>query len=129
MCDPSILAELYRNCVDNAHYKRGHETGSEWSTHIADMESVENLEHMRNEIGSQWPDYFYSTEGDERSPAYRLLSLTHPGYTKADFAAREALRQQILLFVDRERDLERPMFVLGFADGALDVWNKIKEEF
>jgi len=108
--------------------RRGYESGFEWSAHCATTQEIKTLERMRQSVGVRWRDHFNPREGHGESVADRLVNAIQPRSSKGATAGLQEIREAVLQFVDNDFDLDQPAFVLGFTDGALALWDEIKDE-
>lgn len=87
---------------------RGIEAGREWATEDADFEQLSRLESVR----SDWQKFPSACEG-----VHDFHKAISPDQDFDEFVEN--------LFGD-DRGYEFPTYLEGFADGAIEVWDRVK---
>ena len=112
--------------MQEGRYKDGFEAGQEWAKQTAEVNELERLDLYRRSARSNEWDYFFDTEENSAySGGYTLHLIIHPeqeGRAESD-AFWERVAGPDYNVLSRDGD-----YVLGFAEGALAVWNEVKDQ-
>lgn len=113
--------------ADDASFKEGEKIGRRWAENRATAEQLMRLERFREKQGYDWDSLFQENDGTsfwnpEEILAFRIL-----------FDSEEPDSQSAKEFWERALDeragkVENPLFVKGFAEGALDLWREVKDK-
>jgi len=118
-----LKASRARN--DDGAMKRGRQAGESWARHRAEYEELERLDVWTSSTDG-WVDELTPDEFGGSSP-YHFLVKTIRGEDCSDPEVHEfwnsATGQE-----PRSGDLDRPSFFEGFVDGALAVWEQVKDQ-
>jgi len=113
-----------------AEYRLGHDLGEKWAKRSAEASELQALEEFRDELEDQpqydWDEFFEWDEPKVWGPDEDLFFAMHPEADKdrraaEDFwecSAGDALRQS----------LYRGVFLKGFAEGAIAVWDSVQDK-
>ncbi|MCY2986459.1 MAG: hypothetical protein NTY19_01100 [Planctomycetota bacterium] len=113
-----------------AEYQLGHAIGKRWAEQSAATSELQRLEELRDEYEAQpqydWDEFFEWDEPRVWGPDEDLFFAMHPEAGKdrraaEDFwecAAGDALQQS----------LYRGVFLKGFAEGAIAVWESVQDK-
>lgn len=121
-----------RHAPDDVNFLRGIEAGHTWGRRAqpAELENVQRLfEGISQDPAFTWDGYFY--EGGTAAPlgVAEQLALEIVGVSAEDVDVREevtAFWNEALGSYEGNADLKNPAFLQGFADGALEIWDKVK---
>ena len=110
--------------LDSVRYQRAFTDGRHWARQHADLLGFQQLAELRASHGdAEWENLFVEREHATLAPCeilgMHLLGLTDvEPYGSCRGEARE-------IWEDRETD---PNSLRGFADGALAIWEEVREE-
>lgn len=115
---------------ETTDYQDGYRLGKKWAEESAEASELQRLEDLRDELESQpqhdWDDYFDLSEPRVYGPDEGLYFALHPEVGK-DRRAAEDFWQSIAGDSVRE-SANAGAFLMGFTEGALDVWSSVKDE-
>lgn len=132
MKEQSVIERLRasKQKAESAEYQLGHDLGKRWAEQSAEASELQNLEEFRDELEAQpqydWDEFFEWDEPKVWGPDEDLFFAMHPEADKdrraaEDFwerAAGDALQQS----------LYRGVFLKGFAEGAIAVWESVQDK-
>jgi hypothetical protein len=112
-------------------FKDGFEWGKEWAKNEATAKQLERLERMYNRLSTEpihdW-QRFFRFDADRPYATYELFyfELAPDDKSRTQAAAREFWEHAA--GDDGDRDIQEGEWVRGFAEGALDIWNHVKNK-
>ena len=102
---------------------RGREAGISWAKNVAEPTHLERLDEIVNSAGE---DYFAEDPDQDYSPAerfyYEVIEPNHEGRRRA------ALDWWSRTFDGIGEDGPLPADVEGFAEGAMEIWEQVRDE-
>ncbi len=116
----------------SALFQKGSQTGATWAKNKASLTELRLLNRLRSNEGKDWDAWF--VEWDHFHLAAEILRL--PSHrrevSETEFEAEESRVAQFWkdeVAIDTEADeLASADFLQGFAEGALDVFEKVRGE-
>jgi len=122
-----VIARLRASKNDRSDeaYQAGHSLGESWAKQDADVLELRRLEKLWRDT-EDWPGFFEVDSGS----AYGADEFLAFQITGADRDRDAASGFWEVAFGDGERhedELSEPTWLRGFADGALSVWNTVKD--
>lgn len=102
---------------DDQLYTNGVKSGRIWATRYAELVELEKLNEIWNG-GDDWQEDKHS-----RSSASRILEAMNPNKYEADVPLQCEFWSQ-----HGESDYPKYEYVRGFCDGALEVYNSVKDK-
>jgi hypothetical protein len=110
---------------ESESYKSGEADGRAWAESTADAKELLFLERFQATCGGRWADVLRSAgEGRGRHSLPDLLFLEmHPGEDESGSAEFWGS-----VLEGREGLLDDPVYLTGFADGALSLWDEVKNK-
>jgi hypothetical protein len=107
---------------ENEQYQEGHAAGQVWAKEEAEAEELIRLRDWKNQCGNDWDDSFRDDDQSAYGACERLVFHIWP----EDDGDRGAVSD---FWVQRGyEDYRRGDFVRGFADGALVIWNEVRDK-
>jgi hypothetical protein len=113
---------------ESREYKTGLEVGREWAKNRADADELERLAFVRSRLNDRdWHRSLQKGMGHKLMPGERL-ALTIIGNEVGKPTQHELIKKWEEIVEDHigDRCLQAD-FVRGVADGALEVWNAVKD--
>jgi hypothetical protein len=110
---------------ETQEYQTGWDAGKEWTEKYAEVSQLKRLEAWRDD-GSQDECRYEVSRGNAFDAAEHLAFALCPG-EKSCSEAREFWDCAVGDDVPHD-DIAQPEFLRGFVEGALDVWNKVKDQ-
>jgi hypothetical protein len=108
---------------DSEQYQQGHEAGQEWAKEQAEVDELLLLEKWEQSCPpTEWQDCFIAGDRSAYSVAENFVFRIWPDDDGDRGAAQNFWEQQ-----GRE-DNPDGEFVRGFAEGALGIWNQVKDK-
>jgi hypothetical protein len=113
---------------EDEHYKEGFEAGREWAGDTAEAEDLQRLERWASETRQRYPGWdrlFTIGDGTDTPVSYLVVKAAWSeedidGYSYENFW-EQALGDNTLAKDD-------PSFVKGFVEGALALWDEVKDQ-
>ena len=132
MKQQSVIERLRasKKSSEAAEYQLGHDLGKRWAEQSAATSELQRLDELRDEYEAQpqndWDEFFEWDEPKVWGPDEYLFFAMHPEAGKdrqaaEDFwecAAGDALQQSLC----------RGVFLKGFAEGAIAVWESVQDK-
>jgi hypothetical protein len=109
-----------QRCQDEA-YREGEECGRSWAEDTAEADQLERLERLKAD-SQDWDRIFEK----DNSPAEGLATVFDPDCGKGRWTYEDDWKN--ILGDDGTSRIDQPAFVRGFAEGALSVWNEVKNK-
>jgi hypothetical protein len=112
---------------DEEDAEEGQEAGTRWVDDSADVRDLKALERFQRQMGHDWDVFFM--EGDSRAAygvAERFVFEIQPSNEKDRAAVVDFWNEA--LGEDDAHKADNPSFVKGFAEGALERWDEVKEK-
>jgi hypothetical protein len=110
---------------DEEEVADGKQAGREWAEQDARPKELRRLEGLYSRCtGREWEDFFDAPGSTAYSTAERLLFTLHP---ENDGDRQEAGSFWEGALGDDKARAEEDAFLQGFAEGALEVWNEVKD--
>jgi hypothetical protein len=106
--------------LESKQYREGHAAGTEWAKDVAEVQELINLDYNRDQFGSHWDGWWQNTG---RPGSWRFLACLvkgdshHNDSDERDFWQRHGKGNEIT-----------GEFAHGFADGALFIWDEVKDQ-
>jgi hypothetical protein len=123
-----VIARLRASKLEHASeaFGDGIAAGKEWAGATAEAVELERLERYREDIGSAWDEVFAAGFGGAIGIHERLAWTARPDDERDREAASRFWEQAIgdnfeSLMCDDD-------FLKGFVDGALEVWDAVKDQ-
>jgi hypothetical protein len=108
---------------ESEQYNEGHAAGQEWAKNKAEAGELILLERWRDSCGPHdWQDCFVTDERSAYSAAEHFVFRIRPECDGEREAVSDFWEQR-----GRE-DHPQDEFVRGFAEGALEVWDDVKDQ-
>jgi hypothetical protein len=104
-------------------YESGYGPGERWARNSAEVAEFKQLEDWRSVAGGEWDESFSDEDGSAYSVAEHFVFKVRPDDDGDRTAARDFWKEQDFEIEDCNAE-----FVRGFAEGALRVWDKVKDE-
>ena len=120
-----VVARLRASKIaaDSEGYQAGFSKGEKWASEDAEVHELRRLEKLKATV-QYWDDWF-EINGTNAYASHELLYSEIAGYERPD-------RSEAAEFFDyvgaNEEDMYDPAYVRGFAEGALSVWDDVKEQ-
>ena len=107
-------------------FREGYDLGRRWAENEARVDGLTRLEELKDELGADWPSYFKSKAKDRSSACQMLAMQLHPEWEEAgDWTlARDWWKD---IGDGDETKAYQADYLRGFAEGALDLWSKVKD--
>jgi hypothetical protein len=109
--------------VGDEQYNVGLEAGQEWASTEAEADELMRIGRWRGSVsGDEWDWQFATPENSAYGAGERFVFMVWPEH--------DGDRQMANEFWERQGYEEHPLdkFVHGFADGALAVWNQVRDQ-
>jgi hypothetical protein len=103
----------------------GREAGREWASDEATYEELRNLERFRDANAQDW-DSAFDADGSAYGPEERFAFVIEPNTDGERQAARDIW--ECILGEGWDHMIRQEGFVAAFADGALEVWDAVKDK-
>ncbi len=113
-----------RNSMKSKGHPEGFAAGQEWARSKADVADLIALERFRNGMLDREWNTFFQFNNTIFTYAEALVMSIHPQIENTAGAKRfwvEAIGEK------RDEDLDNPVFLKGFAEGALAIWQSVKD--
>jgi hypothetical protein len=115
--------------AEDAQYKAGAEAGREWAGDTAEADELQRLERWSAETRQHWgwDKLFTEGNGSDSPVAELVVSTVWPdadgnyGYSSVQDLWEQALG-------DNTSAKDDPSFVKGFVEGALALWDEVKDQ-
>jgi hypothetical protein len=108
---------------ESEQFTQGHEAGQEWAKDAAEAEELIQLGKLRDRCGwRDWDGFFATGDRDAYGASERFVFAIWPERDGERAAATDFWEQ---LGVE---DVPSDEFVRGFAEGALSVWDQVKDQ-
>lgn len=108
---------------DNQCYASGYAEGQDWAANIAAADELHRLKRLKEQCsGNDWHTIFSAT--GQWDPSF-LSNAIAPDTKDTKFAFDEFWE---MCLGDNSERIWEPEFAKGFADGAIDVWSKVKDQ-
>jgi hypothetical protein len=124
--------------ADDERYTEGFEAGREWAASTAEAPELERLEKFRDDHRrrDEWRDrrWFSNGEDTDYTPGERLYSIIDSEEGGLRYNERDGLRYASQEFWEAalgdkaEKLTVIPSLVRGFAEGALVIWDEVKNK-
>ena len=102
---------------------RGREAGTNWAKDFADPSQLERLDELINGVDEE---YFAHDPDQESPPAERFYyEVVEPDHVGRALAALEWWRRNLR---DSGDELPPASYIQGFAEGAMEVWEQVRDE-
>ena len=107
-------------------FREGYELGRRWAENQASVEGLTRLEELKDELGTDWGSNFKTTSEDRASACQLLAMRLHPEWEEAEdwTLARDWWKE---VGDGEEKKAYQADYLRGFAEGALDLWSKVKD--
>jgi hypothetical protein len=129
MKDVAIRLRASKHKLSGVRYKDGFRAGQRWAKDTADAEELERLEGVRNcRSPGEWASWWHIKTRGGIGPCDRFIHAITPPHPEA--GGREVVGnfwEGHGGFDWEERSFDGD-FVQGFAEGALDIWDRVKDE-
>lgn len=102
--------------------KVGHEDGRAWAMNVAESGQLKRLAVSRDRSGVAW-EAGWAGAGTAYSPSELFYFVIEPDDDKDRNAAEEFSGEHMSEGYECE-----PEYVIGFADGALEIWNEVESK-
>jgi hypothetical protein len=100
----------------------GRDAGNEWAKERAEVEELRKLEDMTDDDWN-WGAFLRPPADEAYSPGERLVFALRPG----DDGDRQAVDRFFRGYAD-EPAYHEPDFIEGFAEGAMELWDAVKDQ-
>lgn len=113
-----------KNAMQSKGYPEGLAAGREWARSQAAAADLIALERFRDSVLDREWNTFFEFNNTIYTYAEALIMGIHPHITDVSGAKRfwlEALGE------NRDNDLDNPIFLKAFAEGALQIWISVKD--
>jgi len=113
-----------KNSMQRKGYPEGLAAGQEWARSLAAAADLIALERFRDSMLDREWNTFFEFNNTIYTYAEALIMGIHPHITEVSGAKRfwlEALGE------NRDGDLDNPVFLKAFAEGALQIWISVKD--
>jgi hypothetical protein len=108
---------------ENEQYNGGHEAGQEWARNEAEAGELIRLEKFHDACGpSDWGRFFWTSDRDAYGAAENLVFRIWPDDDRDRDAASNFWESQ------GHEEYPDDEFVRGFAEGALEIWDQVKNQ-
>ena len=108
---------------ESEQYQTGHQAGQAWAKDTAEVVELIRLEYWRNQYASDWDRIFQDSAN---------VALPAADYFVSAIQAEPPVKRRDVRDFWESVDPGTPSpvgeFVHGFADGALSVWDKVKDQ-
>jgi hypothetical protein len=112
-----------RRAEDQA-YRSGEADGRNWASSRAEVPELQALEGLRDSRGGDWDGWVEDNDSSDFSAAERLVFVLQP-----ESQNRTTASEFWRAILDRNTELANdPSYVKGFIEGALGIWDRVKEE-
>jgi hypothetical protein len=108
----------------NQQYQEGHATGKKWAKDAAEAGELIRLNDMRDLAASAWNYWFTDQKGAAYSTAEFFVFQMWPEDDGDRSAAYNFWEQRGFDQFHQPKD----DFVCGFAEGALSIWDEVKDQ-
>jgi hypothetical protein len=104
-------------------HQAGHDAGESWAKNEAEAGDLIQLDNFRGRAGTDWDACFWDMPNDAYSTAEKFFFSVWPEHDGERSEANEFWERQGF-----EKDHPVGDYVRGFAEGALSVWDDVKDE-
>jgi hypothetical protein len=113
--------------TDDTRYLEGSEAGKAWAMNEAEAEELQNLDSFREGCESEggWEEWFATPKWNAAFSNAEHIAFVALGVIDGEWDRTEA--DQFLAQAMDEKQID-DQFLRGFVDGALEIWEKVKEE-
>jgi hypothetical protein len=112
--------------VENEQYQQGDAAGRDWVKDLAEADELRRLERWKAEMGQYWAGCF---TGDDQNCAYsaaeQVVFTVWPEHDGDRAVVRDFWEQAL---GDDTSAADDPQFVKGFVEGALALWDEVKDQ-
>jgi len=112
--------------AEDTQYKAGAEAGREWVTDTAEADELSNLERWHNRLGQDVHAVFDDLAWGRAYSSAELVAFAVWPDRDEDRSAAEEFWGQCL--GDETAAADNSQFVRGFVDGALALWDEVKDQ-
>ncbi|MDB5336648.1 MAG: hypothetical protein JWN70_2267 [Planctomycetaceae bacterium] len=113
-----------RIAIDSDMYKGGLDAGQKWAKEFAEAAELKRLERLHVEAQHAWEAFFEHNENH----SFTTHETLHASLKDFD---RPCHKEASDFFEDNGATTEEMCdsgYLRGFADGALNVWNEVKDQ-
>jgi hypothetical protein len=112
--------------AEDSRYRDGEAAGRQWAKNKAEATELKKLERFRESLSHQWDEYFTEVWGaNDFSPGEWLgMHITADDEGAVECADAEEFWRSVL----GDRSYQEPVFAKGFAEGALTIWQEVKDK-
>lgn len=110
---------------DDENYKDGFLVGQEWAKNSAEARELQNLDRVRSSIRDD--EWTFETDESSAYGAWEWLYFQMFPEHDRERVESEGFWAYVLKDEDDPRRFDAG-FLRGFAEGALDIWNQVKNQ-
>jgi hypothetical protein len=114
-----------KRTYENAQYQAGHEAGQAWAKDEAEAGELILLSQWKDRAGRDWDDYFATGENDAYGSCENFVFTIWPEHDGNRTTSEEFWEGNV---PEGQSDHPEDNFVRGFAEGALAVWDEVKDQ-
>jgi hypothetical protein len=111
--------------VEDEHYQQGDAAGREWVKDLAEADELMCLERWKAAFGWEWDRFFTDDFSNAYSEAEQVAFAVWPEHD-GDRRMADEFWEQVL--GDDISATHHPQFVKGFVEGALALWDEVKDQ-
>jgi hypothetical protein len=110
---------------EDTHYKEGFEIGREWAGDTAEADDLQRLERWKERCGWEWGECFDNDPRRSCTVADLVAQNIWPDDDLTLPSSDEFWEQAL---GDNTSAKDNPSFVKGFVEGALALWDEVKDQ-
>jgi hypothetical protein len=112
--------------VEDEQYRQGTQCGREWVEDRAEANDLIRLERWKARVGWEWDQLFSRDDQNNAYSMAELLVFEIWPEDDGDRSTAQSFWEEAL--GDDTSAVDDPQFVKGFAEGALELWDEIKDK-
>jgi hypothetical protein len=109
----------------NDQYQAGYDAGQEWAKDSADAGELILLRQWKNSAGNDWNACFATGENDAYGACEKFVFTIWPEHDGDRQMAKEFWENNAS---EGQSDHPEDTYVLGFAEGALAIWEEVEDQ-
>ncbi len=110
---------------DDSLFSQGYAAGEEWAKNQAEAEELERLSDFRDQCGTDWDSVLTTGPDDAYGSGERLYFVISPEDDGDRGASCGFWESQLGL---EDGSCPKDSLVRGFVEGALEVWDEVKDQ-
>ena len=111
--------------AEDEQYRQGEQCGREWVEDRAEADELIRLERWKAKMGWEWAQFFADDPNGAYSVAELVVFVIWPE-DDGDRSNAQSFWEGVL--GDDISTADDPQFVKGFIEGALDLWDQVKNK-